>query len=64
MLSEHPLLIGQLLARAQRREARRQARSQFLLCVLCVLCGKSPQRRARTNIARISPTETIYSPGR
>jgi hypothetical protein len=50
-LSDHPLLIGRLLARAQKREERRAYwRRLFGL-----------DHKPKTHVARISATETIYS---
>lgn len=52
-----PLLVGEILRRAEARDARR-AWWRDLWDRLRGL------RAPRTHVARFSPTETIYSPGR
>jgi hypothetical protein len=54
LLSEHPLLIGQILARSDRRLARRAFWRR--------LFGRD--REARVNIVRFSHKEIVISHGR
>ncbi len=49
-----PLLIAELLRRAKERDERRAWWRRFF----------GLERAPRTHVARISATETIYSPGR
>jgi hypothetical protein len=53
-LSDHPMLIGEILRRAKEREERG--------CWWKRLIGL--ERRPRTNVAKIRGGETIYSPNR
>ena len=51
-ISDHPLLIGKLIKRFEERQERG--------CWWKRLIGL--ERRPRTHVATISPTEKIYSP--
>lgn len=57
LLSQHPLLIGQILARSAARSQRRNRLRQLRRFLLSPLRLLRPIPRA----AHISPTEVIYS---
>lgn len=62
LLSEHPFLIGQLLARSERRTQRRRRLRRILGTPLrLVLSALRRLRVSAPRIARISPTEVIHS---
>jgi hypothetical protein len=53
-ISDHPLLIGEILRRAQERQERGSWWKRMV----------GLERRPKTHVVAISATETIYSPNR